>query len=167
MKHRSRRGGILVESALFIPVVVALLVGMVSIGKIIYTYTALQRTMYSLARYVSTQQGINFCDDLDQNKAAAINFALTGDPATGDNPNIQSLRTDMFRIRLERYDAVAQQMVECECSAIGCDQSLGGQAPGFVVVSLVDGYTVSPVFWGFQVSPFALRPSVRVPYAGT
>jgi hypothetical protein len=152
---------------LFIPAVIALLVGMVSIGRVIYTYTMLQKTMYSLARYVSTQQGINFCDDQDLGKAAAINFALTGDPGTGDSPTIQSLRADMFRIRLERFDAASQQMVECECSAIGCDQSLGGQAPGFVTVSLIDGYTVSPVFWGFQVSPFALRPSVRVPYAGT
>ena len=163
----ARNGGILVEAAMFIPVLVALLIGTVSIGKITYTYYMLQRTMYNLARYLGTQQGVNFCDDQDQTRINAINFALTGTSDASENPEITGLRADMFRIRIERFDAASGQMVECECSAAGCDPVQGGQSPGFITVSLIDGYTVAPVFWGFQVSPFPLRPSARVPYAGT
>jgi len=73
----------------------------------------------------------------------------------------------MFQVRIERFDPSSQQLMICDCSSGGCDASQGGLPPGFIVVSLPNGYTVSPVFWGFSVDPFPLRPSVRVPYAGT
>ena len=98
---------------------------------------------------------------------AAINYALTGNTGSSDNPTVPGLLPDMFQVRIERYDAGAQQMVVCDCSAQGCDASQGGQAPDFIVVSLTDGYSVQPVFWGFAIDPFPLNPSVRVPYGGT
>jgi hypothetical protein len=58
-------------------------------------------------------------------------------------------------------------LIICDCSAIGCDASQGGLPPDFIVVSLTNGYTVRPVFLGFSVDPFPLRPNVRVPYGGT
>ena len=48
---------------MFVPIVVTLLVGMVQIGKITYVYYTLRKTMYTMARYVAVQQGVNFCDD--------------------------------------------------------------------------------------------------------
>ena len=165
MKRRS--GNVLLESVMLIPVVLALLIGTAQLGKLSYTYYMLQKTMFNLARYLGTQQGVNFCDDQDSSVQAAINYALTGQTDTSDNPVITGLTPNMFHVRLERYDPVAQALVECDCSATGCDPTQGGLPPGFIAVSLVDGYPVHPVFWGFSVSEFALRPAIRVPYAGT
>jgi len=164
---RRESGSAILESALLIPVVLALLIGTAQLGKISYTYYMLQKTMFNLARYLGTQQGVNFCDDQDATVQAAINYALTGQTDSADNPIITGLTPSMFHVRLERYDPVAQQVVECDCSATGCDAAQGGQPPGFIAVSLVNGYPVHPVFWGFSISEFALHPGVRVPYAGT
>jgi hypothetical protein len=162
-----RRGNALLESALLIPILLALLIGTAQLAKVTYTYYMLQKTMFNLARYLGTQQGVNFCDTQDATVQAAINYALTGQTDSADNPVIGGLTPSMFRVRIERYDPTSQQVIECDCSATGCDPTQGGLAPGFITVSLTDGYPVRPVFWGFSVNAFALRPSVRVPYAGT
>jgi hypothetical protein len=127
----------------------------------------LEKIMFNLARYLGTQQGVNFCDTQDASIQAAMNYALTGTTDSSDNSIITGLTPAMFQIRIERYDPNSQQLVICDCSAAGCDASQGGLPPGFIVVSLANGYQVSPVFWGFAVDPFVLRPMVRVPYAGT
>ena len=167
MKRRNQSGGVLMEAVLFIPIVLALLIGTVELAKLTYTYHSLQKVMYSLARYAGTQQGVNFCDENDPMLVAAKNFALTGQTDTAENPSVAGLTPGMFQIRVERVDPATQQLSICDCSAIGCDASQGGLPPDFIVVSLTNGYTVRPVFLGFSVDPFPLRPSVRVPYGGT
>ena len=162
-----RRGAALVEAALVVPILLGLLIGTVELARVTYTYYMLQKMMFSLARYVGTQQGVNFCDSLDPAVSAAINYALTGNTDSSENPIVAGLTPGMFQVRLERYDVVGQQLVACDCSAQGCDTSQGGLSPGFIVVSLTNGYLVRPVFWGFSVNPIALQPSVRVPYGGT
>jgi TadE-like protein len=164
--HR-RRGGALLESAMFLPIVLALLIGTVELARVTYTYYMLQKMMFNLARYLGTQQGVNFCDGQDATVQAAINYALTGSNGTPDNPIVGGLTPGMFQVSTERFDPNGQQLVACDCSATGCDASQGGLPPGFIVVSLTDGYPVRPLFWGFSVSSFALRPTVRVPYGGT
>jgi hypothetical protein len=167
-RHRwMSRGAALVEAAMVLPILLALLVGTVELARVTYTYYMLQKMMYNLARYIGTQQGVNFCDSQDPAVQAAINYALTGNTDSSDNPIVVGLTPGMFQVRVERYDPVGQTLVACECSAQGCDASQGGLPPGFIVVSLTDGYLVRPVFWGFSVNPFPLRPSVRVPYGGT
>ena len=109
---RRQSGSALLEAALLIPVVLALLIGTAQLGKLSYTYYMLQKTMFTLARYLGTQQGVNFCDDQDATVQAAINYALTGQTDTSDNPTITGLTPSMFRVRLERYDSVAQAIVE-------------------------------------------------------
>ncbi len=163
----NRRGSAVVETVLIVPLLLSLLVGTVELARVTYTYSMLQKVMFNLARYLGTQQGVNFCDSQDAQVQAAINYALTGTTGSADNPVIPGLAPGMFQIRIERYDANAQQMVPCDCSAAGCDAAQGGLGPGFIVVSLANGYTVNPVFWGFAIDPFPLRPSVRVPYGGT
>ena len=162
-----QRGAALVESVIVLPVVLGLLIGTVELARVTYTYYMLEKTMYTLARYLGTQQGVNFCDPQDATVQSAINYALTGDTGTAQNPIVPGLTPSMFLIQAERFDPNSQQMVPCDCTAAGCDASQGGQAPGYIVVSLADGYMVHPVFWGFAVDPFPLRPSVRVPYGGT
>ena len=61
----------------------------------------------------------------------------------------------------------ARQLLPAIVRPPGCDASQGGTAPGYFVVSLANGYTVQPLFWGFSINPFPLQPSVTVPYGGT
>ncbi len=169
--RKSRRGGALLETAMYMPVLILLFVGMVEIARITYTYYAIQRILTGLARYVGTQQAVNFCDDNDASVVAAKSFALTGTPggdASASGPLIvRGLTADLIRVRLERYDVNSQTLVECDCSETGCDASVGGTAPDFIVVYLPNGYTVRPAIPGVAVDPFPLRPRVRVPYGGT
>lgn len=162
-----RRGSSLLEAALVVPIVLALLVGTVQLGRIIYTYSMIEKIMLNLARYLGTQQGVNFCDSQDPSVQAAITFALTPAADSADNSVVPGLTADMFQVQIQRYDPNAQQLVACDCSASGCDSSQGGLPPGFIVVSLTDGYPVNPIFWGFRMNTFPLRPSVKVPYGGT
>jgi hypothetical protein len=162
-----KKGGALIEAVLLVPLTISLLVGTAELARVTYTFYMLEKLMTNLARFIGTQQGVNFCDSQDATVQAAINYALTGTTDSSDNPVIAGLTPDMFQIQLERYDPVAQQLVPCDCSATGCDASQGGLAPGSIVVSLTNGYMVGPVFWGFSVDPFPLRPMVRMPYGGT
>lgn len=165
--HNQRRGGALIEAALFIPIVLALLIGTVELGRVIYTYSMLQKMMLNMARYLGTQQGVNFCDSQDATVQSSINYALTGTSDSVQNPVVPGLTPDMIEVRAEHYDPSTGQLTVCDCSATGCDPSQGGSPPDFIVVSLNGGYLVHPLFWGFAVDPFPLRPGVRVPYGGT
>ena len=162
-----RRGGALLEAVMVAPVILALLIGTVELARITYTYYMLQKLMLNLGRYLGTQQGVNFCDAQDPNVTAAINFALTGSTDSSQDPIVPGLTPAMFQVVPERYDSTGQQLVACDCSPSGCDASRGGLPPGFIVVSLTDGYPVQPLFWGFQANLFSLHPTVRVPYGGT
>ena len=73
-----RRGGALIESVMFMPILLSLLVGTVELARVTYTYYMLEKVMFNLARFVGTQQGVNFCDNQDASVQAAINYALTG-----------------------------------------------------------------------------------------
>jgi hypothetical protein len=161
-----RRGGALLEAALFLPIIVALLIGTVELGKVIYTYYMLQKMVLDLARYLGTQQGVNFCDGQDPTVQSSIDYALTGASDSAENPIVRGLTPGMILVRAEQYNPITGQLNVCDCSATGCDASQGGLPPDFIVVSL-SGYLVQPVFWGFAVNPFQLSPGVRVPYGGT
>ena len=162
-----RRGAALVEAALFIPILLAIFVGTEELARVTYTYYMVQKTLSGLALYLSAQQGINFCDSGDAILQAAINNALTGTVDGAGAPVITGLTPGMVLVTTQRYDSASQQLGPCDCSASGCDASQGGLPPGYISVSLANGYTVHPLFWGFSIAPFALHPSVTVPYAGT
>jgi len=161
-----RHGGVALETAMIVPIMAALLVGMVDLGQLAYTYYMLQKSVYTAARFLGTRQGVNFCDAGDPNVQAALNYAVTGSTDSGGNSIIAGSTAANFSIRIERYDPTSGQLTLCDCSASGCDASQGGLPPDFIVVSLVN-YTVQPVFWGFVSPQFSLQPSVRVPYGGT
>jgi len=165
---RSRRGASVIEVALFVPILVTLLVGMVQIGKITYTYYTLRKTMYTMARYISMQQGVNFCDDADASILAAKNFAVSGTSTEdGADPVLPNLTVDMISITIERVDAQSGGVGTCECSVTGCDAAAGGRPPDFVVVSIPNGYEVRPRIPFLTLDPIPLRPQVRVPFAVT
>jgi hypothetical protein len=157
----------MLEAALFVPLIFALFIGMEELSRTTYNYYMIQKTLAGLARYLGTQQGINFCNTGDPILVAAINNALTGTVDASGPPLIAGLTPDMIQVAVDQYDAVNQQLTPCACGAPGCDTSQGGTAPTYIVVSLTNGYTVRPLFWGFSINPFPLQPSVTAPYGGT
>ena len=167
MRRSKQSGGALLESAMLAPVLILLLLGMVEIARISYTYYTLQKILYTLARYVGTQQGVNFCDEADSTVLAAKNLAVTGTLDGSADPIVRGLAVDLLRVRIERYDAASDAFGDCDCSVLGCDTANGGRAPDFIVADIPDGYSVRPIFYGLAVDPFLLRPRIRIPYAGT
>src|SRR6266571_1732021 len=125
---RRRRGASVLEIALFVPILVTLLVGMIQIGKITYVYYTLRKTLYTMGRFVSVQQGVNFCDDGDLTILAAKNFALNGlSSDDGTDPILPALTTDMVSVSIERIDPSSGAPVACDCSVTGSDPA---EAPG-------------------------------------
>ena len=96
---RSRRSGnMIIEAAMWIPVMTLLIVGMIQVGKITYLYYSLKKSVYAAARYLSVQQGVNFCDLADDpNAAAAFQFAVTGTADGSGTPLISNFTTDMLQ----------------------------------------------------------------------
>lgn len=168
MKPTSRsRGSFLLETAMFMPILLLLMMGMIELARITYTYYQVKKVLYSVARYVGSQQGINFCDDTDITVQQAKNLALTG---TGDGSTeslISGLTVDQIQVRIERYTAVSGDIGQCTCAAEGCDISAGGQAPDYVVVSIPNGYSLTLMIPGLPIDPILFRPQVRLPYLGT
>jgi hypothetical protein len=144
-----------------------LLLGMIELGRIVYTYSALEKIMYNLARYVGTQQGVDFCSESDATVAAAKNLAVTGNLEGNGDPIVAGLSADMLEVRVERYNPADHSVAPCSCSLTGCDAAAGGLAPDFVIADLPNGYSIRPLFFGLSVDPILLRPHVRVPYGGT
>jgi len=168
MIHRAQRGGALMEAVLFTPIVLALLIGTVALARVTYTFYTLKKTMYTMARLVGTQQGVNFCDDGDLTILAAKNFALNGlSSDDGTDPILPALTTDMVSVSIERIDPSSGVPVACDCSVTGCDAAAGGGPPDFVVVTIPDGFQVNPRIPFLTLDPILLRPLVRVPYGGT
>jgi hypothetical protein len=167
LASKRRRGAALLESILVVPIIFAIFLGVEELARVTYTYYMIQKTLSGLARFLGTQQGVNFCNLGDPIMTAAINNALTGTADGSGQPLINGLTPDMVLVSPETYDSVNQQLGACPCGAPGCDVSQGGTAPAYIVVSLANGYTVRPLFWGFNVNPIPLQPSVTVPYGGT
>jgi hypothetical protein len=166
-RRRGLRGSAILESALFVPIIFALFIGMEELARVTYNYYMIQKTLAGLARYLGTRQGVNFCNGADPILTAAVNNALTGTTDASGAPVIAGLTPDMIQVSIEQYDSATQQLSPCACGAPGCDPSQGGGAPGYISVSLANGYAVRPLFWGFSINPFPLQPSVTVPYGGT
>jgi hypothetical protein len=165
---RRRRGGTVLEVALFVPIIVTMLVGMVQIGKITYVYYTLRKTLYTMGTYVSAQQGVNFCDEGDAAVLAAKNFALSGTSSdVSIDPIIPMLTADMISVSIERIDPASGAPVACDCSVTGCDAAAGGGSPDFVVVSIPNGFQVNPRIPFLTIDPILLKPTVRVPFGGT
>lgn len=166
-RYSRRSGAALLETAMFVPALLLLLVGVTELARVAYTYYTLEKMMFTAARFVGTQQGVNFCDSNDTTVLSAKNLAITGTPDASGPALVPNLTADLIDVRPERYDAINQSLNQCDCSVNGCDASAGGLPPDFIVVDLPDGYSVKPVFPQFSITPFLLRPRVRVPYGGT
>jgi len=161
------KGAALIEAVLFIPILLALLIGTEELARVTYNYFMIQKVLSGLALYLGTQQGVDFCNSTgDPIIQAAVNNALTGTVDGSGDPIVNGLTPSMVQVAGATVNAANQQLSPCDCQP-DCDSSQGGVPPGFIVVSLVNGYIVHPLFWGFNIDPFPLVPSVTAPYAGT
>ena len=152
------------EAALWIPVVALLIVGMLQVGKITYLYYSLKKAVYSAARYLSVQQGVNFCDlAADPNVTAALQFAITATSDGSGAPLISNLTADMFTVSAECVDSVSG--APGPCSTAGCPTV--SPRPDYILVTMPGGYLVQPRIPFITLDPIALRPSVMVPFGGT
>lgn len=161
---RRRRGNMLIEAALWIPVMALLIVGMIQVGKITYLYYSLKKSVYSAARYLSVQQGVNFCDlASDPSVAAALQFAVTGTTDGSGQPLITNFTTDMLQVTPLCVDAASGVAGPCDTS--GCPTVTS--RPDYIVVTMPNGYQVQPRIPFITLNPIALSPSVMVPFGGT
>jgi hypothetical protein len=163
----SRRGSTILETVMYLPMLIVLLFGMVEIARVTYTYYTLQKILYTLARHVGTSQAVNFCDSSDAVVAAAKNFALTGSSDGSADPLVPNLTVDQIEVRIERLNRDTGEIAACDCSIAGCDAAQGGTPPEYLVVSIPDGYRIRPIIPYMALEEFPLRPRIRVPFGGT
>lgn len=168
LPRRGRRlqgGNSMIETVMFMPLLILLLVGTFQFGRVTFLYFQVHKTLYGLARLVATRQGANLCDAADPEVLSVKNFALSGS-SDGTEPLVTGLTADLVTIRLERQEADSAILSECECSLTGCDISQGGQQPQFIVVSMPEGFPVTVTIPYLLQQTVTLRPTVRVPTGG-
>ena len=160
---RRRAGGnMVIEAALFIPILVLLIVGMVQFGKITYQYYVLKKIVYAAARQLSILQGVNFCDlGNDASAQAALQFALND--STGA-PLIPDLTPNMLVITTACVTPGDPAAPPAPCDTAACPTVT--QRPDYVIISIPEGYQVRPRIPVIDLQPILLRPSVTVPFGG-
>lgn len=164
----SERGSTVLETAMWLPILLLLLMGMEQFAKVTYTYYALKKIEYTIARYVATQQGVNFCaGSADPSILAAEYLALTGTTDNSAPSFIEGLTHDMFQVNAERVDSATGTITVCSCDITGCDQSVGGGSPQYISVTIPSGFPVQPIIPFLTRQTIPLIPTVKVPYAGT
>ena len=162
---RRRCGGnAVLETALWVPVLVLLMVGMLQFGKITYLYYSLKKAVYTTARYIAVQQNVNFCDPADPTIQNAINLAVN-DPTTGQ-PLISNFTADMISVTTQCSDPNNAGILAA-CDTSGCDGALGARRPDYVVVSIPNGFPVTVRIPFLTPENITLRPAVTVPFGGT
>jgi TadE-like protein len=162
MRWRTK-GNAILEVALWLPVLFLLIVGTTRLAKITYLYYSLNKIVYNVARQVSVDQGVNFCDPNDPTTQGAINAAIF-DPNT-QQPLVSNLTPDMFQVTATCLDTTGAP-IPCDLSSCGTAIAAPIQ-PAFVTVSLPGGYQISPGIPYILLSPISLAPSVTVPFGGS
>ena len=153
------------ELAMWIPVLLLLISGVIQFGKITYLYYTLRKIEYGIARTVSIGSAVNFCpgagDTLIQ---GAIEFALTGTSDGSGTPLVSNLTPGMISVTTECLDPGTGLPGPCDTS--GCDAAAGAQRPDYVVVTIPGGYPVQPRIPFLLLDSFQLKPTVAVPFGG-
>jgi hypothetical protein len=154
-----------VEVAMWMPVLLLLITGVIQFGKITYLYYTLRKIEYGIARSVSIGNGVNFCPDAtDTLIQRAIEFALTGTSDGSGPPLVWNLTPGMISVTTECIDPATGLPGPCDTS--GCDGAAGAHRPDYVVVTIPDGYPVQPRIPFILLNSFQLKPTVAVPYGG-
>jgi Flp pilus assembly protein TadG len=143
------------ETALMIPILLLLIVGMVQLGKVTYQYYTLKKIVYAAGRQLSIQQGVNFCDLAnDLTAQAAINFALNDTNGAPIVPQVTALD-----VSAECADANG---VLAACTS--CPDS--NPQPGYLLVTIPNGFQVQVRIPFISPIPITLNPYALVPFGG-
>jgi Flp pilus assembly protein TadG len=159
---RGRSGSAVLETAMWLPILFLLIVGMIQLGKLTYMDYVLNKIVYNAARNVATGQNLNFCDPADPNTMAAITAAIN-DPATGV-PLIANLTSDMLVLTTQCLDATGAIGA---CDVSGCQGVAGAQRPDFVTVAIANGYSFPLRIPYINLDPVLLRPSATAAFGGS
>jgi hypothetical protein len=160
--RRGRGGNMVLEVAMWLPILFLLIAGMIQIGKWTYLDYSLNKILYTAARQLAVQQGLNFCDSADPATQAALTNAIN-DPATS-LPLISNLTVDMLQVTTQCLDATG---VPGQCDVSGCGTPASAQRPDFITVSMPNGYLIQPRIPYILLNPFQLKPTVTVPFGGS
>ena len=170
MRTRNQRGQALVEVAFQIPLMLVLLFGGVEIGRIFYTYHALQKALRGGAGLAARSVGVNYCDSSDLTLLDIRNFVVYGNLQGEGNPVVPGLTTDMIQILPERRVSDSTGVTECVCTedTDSCDVTSTGHAPDFIVLNFgPDGFPLRVPFPFANLGSVNLRVSVRMPVTGS
>jgi hypothetical protein len=164
----NRRGNTLIEAAIFIPILLTLLVATEQLGKFTYTYYSIKKSLYAAARYVGTQQGVDFCNAADPYIVAAANLAATGTTDGSNSSLVQDFNADMISITAESYNPAGQfqSLGACPCVDYG-DAVLACHGPSFISVTIPAGYNFTPNIPFSPVITISMTPQVLIPFGGT
>ena len=101
MSRARGRGNAVLEFALWFPVLLLLVVGMIEFGRIEYLQYSLRKALYTVGRTLSVQQGLDLCD---ADVMAAMVRNLIVDPNT-QQPLVSNLTADMIQVSTVCLDA--------------------------------------------------------------
>jgi hypothetical protein len=163
-----RRGSSLLETALWTPLLILFFMGTVEFTRATYSYYTLKKVLYNLARYVGTQQGVNFCAESDPTIEAAKLMALTGNADGSGDRLLPGLEPEQITIRIERYTPETGTLAECSCdgTSSGCDASQGARGPDYIVTSVPGGWEFPIRLGGIISEPITFRAQVKLPFGG-
>jgi hypothetical protein len=163
--RRGRNGSMVIEVAMWLPVFLLLITGIIQFGKITYVYYTIRKTVNTAASYLAAQNGVNYCDLTgDATITNAINFALTGSTDGSGTAAIPDLTADMLTVTVQCIDPVTGTPGDCDTS--GCGGPAGGQRPDLIMVSIPNGYIVQPRIPYILLDPIPLKPQAVMPNRG-
>src|SRR5687768_16658202 len=99
-----QRGNAMIETALFIPIFVLLLIGTAEVARVTYVYYQVQKALYGIARIAGTRNGAYLCDSSDPEFSTIKNFVLAGN-SEGGEALITGLTPELVQVRMERQEA--------------------------------------------------------------
>lgn len=155
-----------VEAALILPLVMMMVFGTFSVGRLFYIYHTLQKAMRGGVEYALRAQGVNFCDLNDPVLFDAKNIIVYGNLQGAGDPVVGGLTTDMIQFIAERGDPNSSVVNDCGCADNGCDITSGGRPPDFVTVNLGGGLPVNFAVPFLKLGTISVRVSVRQPFLG-
>ena len=159
-----RRGAAMLETVMWLPMLVSLLFGMVELARVSYTYYTLHKILYAIASDVGHRSGIDFCN-AETNFDTAKNFALRGGVDDTTDTIVPNLVADQIAVAFERVDTTNGSATIIEYTP-DCAATANGPGPDYVTVSIPDGYPIRLVFPTLLLDPIPLRPKIRIPFGG-
>jgi len=163
---RARRGQAALETAFLLPMLLVMAGGVFELGRMMYVYNQLEKSVKSGVQFLQHTQGVNYCAD-DPAFTDAKNMIVFGNLQGTGQPVVTGLTVDMVTFFAERSDsAMGIQACPCGTDPGTCDTSQGGTPPDYVVANLGPGF---PLDMRFPLGVFGttnLQVSVRLPFLG-